>query len=840
MSKKSKIDDPYAKREASKYEEPIPSREYIMSVLEQSSGPMKREDIAAALTLESETQLEALRRRLRAMERDGQLVYTRRGGYGLVSKMDLIRGRVIAHPDGFGFLVPEEGGDDLFIMARDMQALMHGDRIVAHVSGIDRRGRREAAVVEVLERALKQVVGRLLIEGGVGFLVPDNKRLTRDILVPTECQAGATNGQMVTVEITEYPSKYRQAMGKVIEVLGEHMAPGMEIDIAIRSHDLPQKLTPEAEKEAARFTEEVAEADKQGRVDIRDLKLVTIDGEDARDFDDAVYCEPKGKGWRLIVAIADVSHYIKPGMALDTSAHERGTSVYFPERVIPMLPEVISNGLCSLKPEVDRLCMVCDMQISERGKLKQYKFYDAVMHSHARLTYDKVHQMIEQGDAELRQQYADFIQPLENLYALFDILHVARVERGAIEFDSTETRIMFGEDRKIDSIVPVSRNNAHRLIEECMLMANVSAAQYLLDNDIPALYRIHEKPTVEKLTDLRTFLKEFGLTLGGGDDPEPKHYAKLLDSLQGRPDAHLIQTVMLRSMKQAVYSPDNVGHFGLAYTAYAHFTSPIRRYPDLLVHRAIRHLTSGGTAEDFRYSEGDMAAMGEHCSMTERRADEATRDAVDWLKCEFMLDKVGTDYDGIINSVLGFGLFVELQDIYVEGLVHITALKNDYYHFDPIAHLLVGEGSGQVYRLGDLIRVTVARVDLDDRKIDFVLADGQPLLGNETAAHRHRSGRPTTAGKKRKKKRDGKRRRDKEVTLEEGGAQKQTKKKKSTSKKSSKKKSASKNASKKKTSKKKVSKKKSVNKKTSKKKAGKKKSANKKRAKKKTSKQNKR
>lgn len=756
MSKKTNIKDPHAKREAQKYDEPIPSREFIMDILDKSPGPMNREEIAAAINIQGEAQTEALRRRLRAMERDGQLVYTRRGGYGLVSKMDLFRGRVIGHPDGFGFLVPDEGGDDLFLSAREMHALMHGDRIVAHVRGIDRRGRREASVVEVLERSMKQVVGRLFIEGGVGFVAPDNKRLRQDILVPTENQYGAKHGQMVTLEITEYPNKYRQAIGRVVEILGEHMAPGMEIDIAIRSHDLPQVLSLAAEAEAAGFTEEVAERDKQGRTDIRHLKLVTIDGEDARDFDDAVYCEPKGKGWRLLVAIADVSHYIKPGMALDADARERGTSVYFPERVIPMLPEIISNGLCSLKPQVDRLCMVCEMHISENGKLKHYEFYDAVMHSHARLTYNKVHDMIEQGNTELRSEYVDFIPALENLYALFNLLHTARVERGAIEFDSTETRIVFGEDRKIESIVPVTRNNAHRLIEECMLMANVSAANYLLENEIPALYRIHEKPGEEKLTDLRTFLSEFGLTMGGGDEPEPKHYAQLLESLQGRRDAHLIQTVMLRSMKQAVYSPDNVGHFGLAYTAYAHFTSPIRRYPDLLVHRAIRHLISGGTADDFRYSEADMASMGEHCSMTERRADEATRDAVDWLKCEFMLDKVGSEYDGVITSVVGFGLFVELDDIYVEGLVHITALKNDYYHFDPVAHLLQGEDNGRVYRLGDPIRVTVARVDLDDRKIDFILSEQQPELTLETAAHRNRSGRPLPDGKKRKKKSDSK------------------------------------------------------------------------------------
>jgi ribonuclease R len=792
MSKKSKIKDPHAKREASKYDDPIASREFIMEVLDKSPGPMNREEIAAAIKIKTDNQFEALRRRLRAMERDGQIVYTRRGGFGLASKMDLIRGRVIGHPDGFGFLVPEEGGDDLFLTAREMQALMHGDRIVAHVRGIDRRGRREAAVVEVLERAMKQVVGRLFIESGVGFVVPDNKRLTQDILVPEEMRYGAKHGQMVTLEIIEYAGKYRQAIGRVVEILGEHMAPGMEIDIAIRSYDLPQQLSLAAEAEAAGFTEMVSEQDKQGRTDIRHLPLVTIDGEDARDFDDAVYCEPQGKGWRLIVAIADVSHYIKPGMALDADARERGTSVYFPERVIPMLPEIISNGLCSLKPKVDRLCMVCDMSIGEQGQLKGFKFYDAVMHSHARLTYNKVNAMIEEGDEALRREYADFIPPLENLYALFDVLHRARVKRGAIEFDSTETRIIFGEERKIESIVPVSRNNAHRLIEECMLMANVAAANYLLENDMPALFRIHEKPGEEKLTDLRQFLSEFGLTLGGGDEPEPRHYTKLLEAVKGRRDAHLIQTVMLRSMKQAVYSPDNVGHFGLAYTAYAHFTSPIRRYPDLLVHRAIRHLNSGGNADNFHYEHNDMAVMGEHCSMTERRADEATRDAVDWLKCEFMLDKVGQEFEGIISSVTGFGLFVELLDIYIEGLVHITALKNDYYHFDPVAHLLMGEDSGRVYRLGDPIRVAVARVDLDDRKIDFILSEQQPELAVETAAHKNRSGRPAPTSKK--SKRRG-RRRGKDSgsdAKEQPTGKKSGSKKKATKKKSSKKKGGTK------------------------------------------------
>ncbi len=721
MTKKKPEHDPYLDREKEKYENPIPSREFIMDLLEAEGRLMNMDQIAEALQLFEEEPLEALRRRLRAMERDGQLVRNRRGEYGLADRMDMVHGRVIGHPDGFGFIVPDEGGEDLFLSGKEMRALFHGDRVMARVTGVDRRGRREGAVVQVLERNTHRVVGRLIREGSLGFVIPENKRLAQDILVPPEEQGEANVGQIVVVELVEQPSKYRQAIGRVVEILGDHMAPGMEIDIAIRANELPLEFPPAVEAEIADLSPEVPDSALGDREDIRSLPLVTIDGEDARDFDDAVYCERRGKGWRLLVAIADVSAYVKPQAALDISAYERGNSVYFPERVIPMLPEILSNGLCSINPKVNRLCMVCEMTVSADGEVESHRFFEGFMRSHARLTYTKVAAMLVDNDPALCAEYSDVLPHLQELYSLYKAFLQRRSQRGAIEFETTETRIVFGAERKIERIIPVVRNDAHRLIEECMVAANVAAAEFLLAAKIPALYRIHEGPRAEKLADLRSFLSEIGLNLGGGDDPTAKDYAKLLKSVEDRPDRHLIQTVLLRSMSQAVYSPDNVGHFGLAYEAYTHFTSPIRRYPDLLVHRAIKHALSGRAPEKFRYGIADMVASGEHCSMTERRADEATRDAVDWLKCEFMMDKVGEVYEGIITGVTGFGIFVELNEIYVEGLVHITSLGNEYFHFDPSKHRLVGEHTRTTFRLADKVQVKVMRVDLDERKIDFEL-----------------------------------------------------------------------------------------------------------------------
>jgi len=747
--------DPNQAREAKKYENPIPSREFIMESMAEEAKPLRFQELAYLLDLHSDDHLEALRRRLRAMERDGQVIRNRRNGYCLVNKQDLVAGRVIGHPDGFGFLVPDEGGDDLFLPPREMRALMHGDRAVVRVAGIDSRGRREGAMVEVLERSTRQVVGRFYLDAGVAVVVPDNKRLTQEIIVLEPQHAVAKDGQMVVAGIVEYPAYRRPAVAEITEILGDHLAAGMETDVAIRTHEIPVEWPEEVTREIASLTEEVPESAKAGRVDLRSLPLVTIDGEDARDFDDAVYCERTAKGWKLYVAIADVSSYVSEDTALDREALARGNSVYFPDRVIPMLPEVLSNGLCSLNPGVDRLCMVAELFIAEDGRIARSRFLEAVMHSHARLTYSQVAAMLTAEDTKLRQRYQALLPHLENLNNLFHALLNTRERRGAIDFETVETRIVFGEDGKIADIVPVERNDAHRIIEECMLAANVAAARLLQRKKMPGLYRIHEGPTSQKLTNLREFLGELGLGLGGGDKPGAEDYARLLQQIKERPDFELIQTVMLRSLSQAVYCAENIGHFGLAFPAYTHFTSPIRRYPDLLVHRAIKHTLAGGSAEDFSYSQSQLTTLGEHCSATERRADDATRDALDTLKCEYMLDKVGDTFPGVISGVTGFGVFVQLTDIHVDGLVHITALDRDYYRFDPAHHRLVGERSGRTFRLGDPLEVTVAAVNLDDRKIDFVLAESAgaepPRRKKKRAAtgksHKPRSG----SGKSRRK-----------------------------------------------------------------------------------------
>lgn len=716
-----RFEDPFAEREAGKYERPIPSRELILEVMKAQGIPLKLEDLASVLGVEHDEDLESLRRRLNAMERDGQILRNRRNHYCVVNHRDLIAGRVIGHSDGFGFLRPDEGGDDLFLSPKEMRALMHDDRAVVCVRGVDRRGRREAGVVEVLERNTHHIVGRLYLEQGISFVVPDNKHIAHDVLIPEEHRNGALPGQIVVAEIIEQPTRQRDPIGRIKEVLGDHMAPGMEIEVAIRSFDLPSEWPEAVLKEVGGLSTEVAEEDKPGRVDLRHLPLVTIDGEDARDFDDAVYCERTPKGWKLYVAIADVSHYVRPGTALDDEARNRGNSVYFPDRVIPMLPEVLSNGLCSLNPEQDRLCMVCEIYINTEGAIVRSRFYSGLMFSHARLTYTEVARMIVDSDRALRKKYRALVPHLEELHALYKVLRRAREARGAMDFDTQDSYIVFGDGKKISQIVPRERNDAHRLIEECMITANIAAARYLARQKLPHVIRIHEGPTAERVADLRAFLGKVGLRLGGGDNPGPKDYFEVLDEIAGRPDEHLIQTVLLRSLPQAIYSPEKKGHFGLALDAYTHFTSPIRRYPDLLVHRAIRHSLENKKKEEFYYSHNDMVLIGEHCSYTERRADEATRDVVAWLKCEYMLDKLGEEFDGVISAVTPFGFFVELKDIFVEGLVHVSTLDKDFFHYDPIGYRLEGQRSGVTYRLGDSVRVVVARVDLDERKIDLEL-----------------------------------------------------------------------------------------------------------------------
>jgi ribonuclease R len=749
MTLKSKKDvdfsstkDPYAQREAEKYENPIPSRELILQLIEHDGKPLGREEIAAAFSLEAEDQLEALRRRLRAMERDGQLLFNRGKKYCLVNNEDLIAGRVIGHADGFGFIKPDDGSDDLFLSPREMNPLLHNDRALVRVAGIDKKGRREGAVVEILQRNTHQVVGRLYKEDEFTYVVPDNKNIAQTILIQKGGVGKAKQGQIVVAEILEQPTKLRQPIGRIIEVMGEHLAPGMEIEMAIRSYELPNQWPDELLEEIKPLQKDVPESAKQDRVDLREIPLVTIDGEDARDFDDAVYCQRTPKGWKLLVAIADVSHYVQINSELDKEAQKRSTSVYFPERVIPMLPEILSNGLCSLNPNVDRLCMVCELYIDQQGQVVRSRFFDAVMSSHARLTYNEVAKMLVDGDiardgvyAEsqqgagsaqaLAEKYKTLMPHLQQLYALYKVMRVSREQRGAMDFDTQETRIIFGAERKIEKIVPVVRNDAHKLIEEFMITANMAAARFLNSKKMPKLLRIHEGPSADKLLNLKTFLGELGLSLGGGAKPTPLDYMHLVDSIKDRPDAHLIQTVLLRSMSQAIYSPELKGHFGLALEAYAHFTSPIRRYPDLLVHRAIRHCLQGKPVESFFYGVPDMVVLGEQCSANERRADDATRDVVSWLKCEYMMDKVGEEFPGIISAVTSFGFFVELAEVYVEGLVHISNLAQDYFHFDATSHQLKGERTGINYRLGDSVNVRIVRVDLDEKKIDFELAQQQ-------------------------------------------------------------------------------------------------------------------
>ncbi len=741
--------DPHASREAEKYDKPIPSREFILDLLRGSVGPLTHEELCEALGIADADGVEALRRRLGAMVRDGQLVSNRRGGYGTLDKMSLLKGRVVGHPDGFGFVVTGEP-QDVYLTSRQMRRVFDGDEVLVRIAGHDQRGRPEGSIVEVVSHNTSKLVGRYFVESGVYFVRPDNPRISQDIIVPPDQDGGAKSGQMVLVAITSQPSRQHLPVGRIVQVLGEHRAPGMEIQLSLHNYNIPHEWPKGMAAELKAIPAEVRESDKANRIDLRDLHFVTIDGEDARDFDDAVYCEPLKKGgwrrrkggWRLLVAIADVSHYVRPGSALDDEAWQRGTSVYFPGQVVPMLPEKLSNGLCSLNPEVDRLCMVCEMTVLPDGEVKDFQFFEAVMHSRARLTYTQVAGMIAQRDdpdSDIRRRFRHVVERVDHLHDLYRVLRAAREERGAIDFETTETRILFDEHRKIQQIIPQQRTQAHMLIEECMLAANVCAATLLQKCKVPVLYRVHEGPPEEKLERLREFLAELGLGLGGGGSPTPMDYQKVLEQVAGRPDAHVIQQVMLRSMSRAEYRPDNDGHFGLNYEAYTHFTSPIRRYPDLLVHRAIRGLLRGNkrsrhllradgarpmaAAESYPYDSAWMDKAGEHASLTERRADEATRDVETWLKCEYLLDKVGDEFTGVVSSVVGFGLFVELDDLFVEGLIHITGLPKDYYYFEAAHHRLVGERTRRVFRLGDRVHVRVTRVDLEERKVDFELLE---------------------------------------------------------------------------------------------------------------------
>ncbi|WP_407691519.1 ribonuclease R [Robbsia andropogonis] len=778
--------DKFAPRPPVKFAYTVPSREEILAVLRASSTILTAEGAADAMSIKLEER-DGFFKRLNAMERDAQVHIDAKGLVHPAAASSFTAGRVQAHRDGFGFLVPDDGSDDLFLSHQEMSKIMHGDRVLARVTGQDRRGRPEGHVVEITERAIKRVIGRVINENGTYVVAPEDKRIGRDVMIAPGGLNGAKAGQIVSLEITDYPSRHSQASGKIVEVLGEVDDPGMEIEIAVRKYGVPHLFSDAALAQSSRLPDDVQGHDLHDRVDLRDVPLVTIDGEDARDFDDAVYCEPikigRVNGFRLLVAIADVSHYVRPGAALDADAIERSTSVYFPRRVIPMLPEKLSNGLCSLNPDVDRCVLTCDMIITAKGEVKAYQFYPAVIHSAARLTYNEVAAALSNTKGPEAAKRAAVLPQLQNLYAVYRALLEARQQRGAIDFETTETYIVCNPQGKIEQIIPRTRNDAHKLIEECMLSANVCAADFLKRNKHPGLYRVHGGPNAEKLENLRTFLRGVGLTLNGGDTPHASDFASLILQIKQRPDAPMLQTMLLRSMQQAVYSPENVGHFGLAYEAYAHFTSPIRRYPDLLTHRAIKAILEGrkyvpdagdvalNTAMSMKVrkqkpgakaSEANDAAkkpkganvaiwesLGLHCSSNERRADEASRDVEAWLKCYFMRDKLGEEFGGSISGVAPFGVFVTLDSLFVEGLVHVSELGSDYFEYDEVRNELRGERTGIRYGLTDRVRVQVGRVDLDARKMDFRLIRDTPDAGGPAGkmGGRNKTGKAGKGGK---------------------------------------------------------------------------------------------
>lgn len=771
---------PKYSNDSSRYENPIPSRDEISAWVEQYGKPCSFSDISAGLVIADDAGKEdGLERRLRAMVRDGQLIRNNADLFGLPDKMDLIRGRVIGHRDGFGFVAREDGEKDLFLGPRQMRKVIDGDKVIVRVLGKDYRGREEASIISIIERKRTRLVGKIQRESGVEFFTPDDNKISQQFIALPHPDLHKIENKNVEVQIVEPASGKFHGQVKITHVLGDANAPGMEIEMAVRSYELPFEWSSEVLKQTKKFGKEVKEGDKQQRVDLRNMPLVTIDGLDARDFDDAVYCEPLGQGsYRLVVAIADVSHYVKAGTALDKEAYSRGTSVYFPDQVIPMLPEALSNGLCSLNPEVDRLCMVCDMTISATGDISAYKFYEAVMRSHARLTYDQVGDLLENPESPEANQVRAIIGDLEghliNLYGLYHNLKAARAERGAIEFETPETYIIFDEYRKIEKIVPRTRNDAHKIIEECMLCANVATAKLLNKHKLPGLFRNHEHPKEEKFSQLSDYLKSLGIPVftSSSDQVTPKDYQAILEHIQDRPDFSVVQIRLLRSMNQAVYQGENKGHFGLNYEEYAHFTSPIRRYPDLLTHRTIRWLIRSEKAHDIKEVEqcndvtplkeadwlmdpAKLIAAGEHCSLTERRADEASRDVEDKLKCQYMRQHLGDEFEGIVSGVTGFGLFVELDQIFIEGLIHVSSLNSDYYHYDAVQQTLTGEKSNSVFAMGTQVKVKVAGVSVEDKKIDLQLIEafGKTITPGKRSSRKHSSKKNSrkkgvTSGKK--------------------------------------------------------------------------------------------
>lgn len=712
------------------YQHPQPSRTELLEFLREAGQPLELDDIIAGFDLKGQRARKNLLETLGRIVRAGQIIENRRHVFCLAEKLELIAGIVSAHRDGFGFVIRDDNEDDVYLSAREMRSLIDGDRVTLQLVGRDYRGRPEGRVVEVLERGIEDIAGQFIRERGIGIVVPDNPKIAHRILIPAGESGEAKPGQIVVVEILDYPTEVEPPTGRVLRIIGEPAQKGIATDIAIHAHGIPDAWPGAVAQAARKMGKSVAAKDKKGRVDYRELPLVTIDGADARDFDDAVYCERAGKGWRVVVAIADVGYYVEAASDLDREAIRRATSVYFPDRVVPMLPEALSNELCSLKPDVDRLCLVCDMQVDASGKVSRSRFETGLLRSAARLTYTQVNEYLTKGKGAGAPKS---VQPvLSELHAVYRAFSSARQKRGAVELDIPQTRIELGPDGTVERILTTPRNDAHRLIEECMIAANVEAARFLKKHRIQGLYRVHAKPDPDRFEELRQYLLSLGLKVPHPDHVEPRHFNQLLRQVRDRPDAQAISVAMLRSMMHAEYTPKNIGHFGLALESYAHFTSPIRRYPDLLVHRAIRHILAGGKAAAYRYKPDEMERLGAVCSAHERRAEEATRDVEARLKCQFMEDKVGGEYDGIVTGVTNFGLFVQLVDPQVDGLVHVTSLENDYYHFDSGQRALVGERTGRRYALGDRLRVVVARVDLETRRIDFRLDRSEQRDGSRS------------------------------------------------------------------------------------------------------------
>lgn len=743
--------DPFAQREAQNYSNPIASREHILACLTDHGKPMGFKELATTLKHEKPEEREALQIRLRAMVRDGQLDVDRRNVFAIASRQDFPTGRISAHSDGYGFLIQEGDTEDIFLTRKQMRQVIHGDIAKVRIRGKDRRGRSEGEIVEVLERKTQQLVGRYYTENGQNLLEPLNNRINHEVFLkidPTD-EIAFKPGQIVVADIIEQPKKRGVLLAKVVEVLGDHLTPGIEVDIALRNHDIPVGFSDDVVEAVDGMPSEVRPSDKRNRFDLTELPFVTIDGEDARDFDDAVYCEKKDSGgWRLYVAIADVAHYVTNDSELDQAAIERGTSVYFPQYVVPMLPEKLSNGLCSLKPNVERLVLVCEMTISAKGTVSSYQFYEGVIHSHARLTYTQVARAIggksqtaNPDTLETRSELSEVVDQLDDLHDLYNVLIKVRQQRGAIDFDSAELQFQFAADGRVQGVVPKARNTAHRIIEECMLCANVSAARFVMRHKKPGLFRVHATPEPGKVEQLAEFLSRFDVPFSIGDELTPKDYQQVSERLRELKNGRVLQISLLRSMNQAVYQIDNEGHFGLAYQEYTHFTSPIRRYPDLLTHRLIKSIIHSDNEDKttlrlgkaskknfYPYDKAQMVNFGVQTSYTERRAEAAVYEVLEWIKCDYVSDRVGDILEGVITGVTKFGFFVELNDIFVEGLVHISTLKGDYYQYDQGAQCLVGERTNEVYGMGDGVQAQISRVNVDERKIDFELVSHSPLI----------------------------------------------------------------------------------------------------------------